>query len=164
MEDIAAYIILFAIGLGVLYAYQYRRLRPRQMPFSVQIYPECILKILVHKQNGKIQTLIFRIIAKKDISVKECQVELIDKKRDFYPINFNEFNGNILPPSTIPKNKYYDAKIAFSEFKEKLTSQDKTFQTFRFVAENELDRKFKTHELTFNKNWTIYRPDSGKYN
>jgi hypothetical protein len=164
VEDIVAYVVLFAIGLGVLYAYQYRRLRPRQTPFSVQIYPECILKILVQKQHGKIQTLIFRVIARKKFYVKECTIELINKKREFHHLNFNEINGSILLSSPIGENKYADAQIPFQEFKTKLESQDKTFQTFRLVVENDSGKKFKTHELTFNKNWTIYKPDSGKYN
>lgn len=164
MEDIVAYIILFSIGLGVLYAYQYRRLRPRETAFSVQIYPECILKILVTKQRGKVQSLIFRLIARKKFSLSDCSVELIDKNREFSHLNFNQINGSTLPPSTIAKHKYADAKLPFDEFKKTLESQDKTFQTFRFVVENNSGKKFKTHELTFNKNWSIYRPDSGKYN
>ena len=161
MEDIAAYIILFSIGLGVLYAYQYRRHKPRQLSFSDQTYPECFLKVLVVKQTGKVKYITLRVIARKDFTVKDVKVELIDINRSFSYLHLNE---KIALPPTIQRGKFADAEILFDEFKSALSKQDKTYQTFRFVVENDSGKIFKTHELTFNKNWTIYRPDSGKYN
>ena len=164
MEDTIAYIILFAIGLGVLYAYQYRRLRPRQMPLSVQVYPECVLKVLVVKQHGKIQSIVIRIIARKELTIKSVSAELIGKSRDFNHFDFSEENSEITLPLSLRKNKYTDVKIPFDDLKKNLISLEIPFRTFRFVFENLAGKKFKTHEFAFNKNWTIYRPDSGKYN
>lgn len=134
------------------------------MPMSVQIFPECMLKILVLKQHGKIQTLVVRIIARKEFKVIDFKVELIDRKREFSYLNFNKNNNSTSFPPGIAKNKFADANIPFEEFKKTLASQEKTFQTFRFVIENDSGKKFKTHELALNKNWTIYKPDTGKYN
>ena len=164
MEDIIAYIILFSIGLGVLYLYQSRRLKPRSLPLTVQIYPECILKIFVFKQHGKAQTFICRIIAKKELEIKQVKLELIDKNRDFHNLHLSENSEAMAIPPIIHKNKYYDIKLPYQEFTEHIASQDKPFKTFRFVVENINGRKFKTHELAFHKNWSIYRPDTGKYN
>lgn len=134
------------------------------MPLSVQVYPECILKVLVIKQHGKIQTLVLRIIARKEIPFKSVSTELIDKKRNFENVYLDRNITQVSFPLTISKNKYLDVKIQFAEFKNHLTSLDKPFRTFRFAVENTSGKKYKTHELAFNKNWVIYRPDSGKYN
>jgi len=122
------------------------------------------LKIFVIKQHGKAQTFVCRIIAKNDIAIKRVSVELIDKKRRFHDLFLNEHNKITTIPTIIHKNKYYDLNIPYQEFTEHLASQDKAFKTFRLVVENKKGKKFKTHELAFHKNWSIYRPDTGKYN
>lgn len=139
-------------------------MRVREIPMSVQIYPECILKILVLKKHSKIQTLVVRIIARKEFRVNGFSVELIDRKREFSYLNFNKNNLSISFPPSIAINKFVDAEIPFEEFKKTLESHEKPIQTFRFVIENDSGKKFKTHELAFNKNWIIYKPDTGRYN
>jgi hypothetical protein len=164
LEDIAAYIILFSFGLGALYLYQSRRNKPREMPYSVQPYPECILKVLVTKLTGKIKSITLKVIARKDLILNDVKIELIDKNREFSHLQINSKVFNLTFPLAISQGKLIELEIPFEDFKAALLEQEKTFQTFRITAETESGKKFKTHELTFNKNWTIYKPDTGKYN
>ena len=53
MEDIIAYIILFVFGFSILFAYQWRKTKKRELSISVQHYADAILEFLVIKQHGK---------------------------------------------------------------------------------------------------------------
>lgn len=165
MEDIVGYVILISVGLGLLYAYQYRRIKVRQLPLSFQIYPEVDLKVFIHKQHGKTSSILFRIIAKKDLIITNLIVELITKKRSFEYFQIKEMVQIPVLPLKLESMKYLDIAIPFEKFKSHITQKNISFKTLRLVAEiGEGNKKFKTHELAFNKNWVIFRPDSGKYN
>lgn len=164
MEDIAAYIILFSIGLGVLYAYQSRRLSPRQFPLSVQTFPECLLTVFVTKQHGKTQTLVVQINARKNLSLGKAFLELIAKDRSINLLPLNTKNKVVEMPDFLSEGQQTEIKLPFEEFSTELKSHGKPFRSFRIVVEDTNGKKYKSHEMAFNKNWSIYRPDSGKYN
>lgn len=164
MGDIAAYILLFSIGIGTLYMYQHRRQQTKHVRLSVQNYPNGILKILMTKKQGKPHLVIVRIMAKKDLSLAGVQLELIDSKRSFHFRHLNELSDNYQLPKAISKNKYFDLNIPYEDFIEILKVDEFRLNSFRFSVENQKGSKYKSHELALNNKGNIYKPDSGRYN
>ena len=164
MGDIAAYILLFSIGIGTLYLYQSRRLKTKHVRLSVQNYPDSILKILMTKKQGKPNFVIVRIMAKKDLALTGVQLELIDSKRKFHFRHLNDLSDNYQIPQAISKSKYFDLNIPYEDFIEILNVDGFRLSSFRFSVENQKGSKYKSHELALNRKGNIYKPDSGRYN
>ena len=162
MEDIAVYIFLLFLGLGGFYLYQTRKAMVKQFPLSIQTYSGCIVKVMLKKQHGKIQQIIVRVIARTGMTLESISVEMIDSTREFYSIGLTDGNNAI--PMSMEKNRYYDMVLPYDDFIKKVKNHDKPFRTFRFAVETGGKKKYKSHELAFNKNLIIYRPDSGRYN
>ena len=162
MEDIAVYLFLLFLGGGGFYLYQTRKAMVKQFPLSEQTYSGCIVKILLKKQHGKVQQIIIRVIARTDLVLENISVELIDKKRDFYIRDVTADSVEL--PLAIEKNRYYDLSLPYDEFARHVGNQERPFRTFRFAVETGGQKKYKSHELAFNKSGIIYRPDSGRYN
>lgn len=164
MGDIAAYILLFSIGIGTLYIYQRRRKSTKHVRLSIQNYSDCILKILLKKKEGKPQFVIVRIMAKNDLALYNSQLEMIDSERNFHIRHLNEISDHYQIPQAISKSKYFDLNIPYEEFIEILKVDGFKLSSFRFSVENQKGKKYKSHELTLNKKGNIYKPDSGRYN
>lgn len=163
MEDIIGYVILFVVGMSVLYAYQWKKSKKRHLPLSIQNYADANLQFSIQKQNGKTQEYLLQIIAKSNIDLNSVTIELINNQRKIEVINIQSI--------AIEKNKVNlvnggEHSFHFApEFLKALLSQtERKFSSFRFVVENEKGKKYKTHELAMNKKWSIYKPDSGTYN
>ena len=164
MGDIAAYILLFSIGFGALYAYQHRRLRTKYVRLSVQHYPECILKVMLEKKQGTQKTIILRIMGKTNLQLSNAQLELIDKDRSFHVILLNEKEPAFSLPPAIDAGRYFDLKMPFDGTVEMIRAEAFKFKTFRFVVENNKGKKYKSHELTINRKGHLYLPYTGRYN
>ena len=164
MGDLIAYIILFSVGIGILSAYQYRRRKPKQVTLSSQFFTDNELRLFLNKQFGKTSFITLRVLAKKDVAIKAVYLELIDNKRSINKLYFNQHNEKLTYPPMITARKYADLNIPYEDFILQLKTHDHPFRTFRFVLEGTGQKKYKTHELSFNKNWVIFKPDSGKYN
>ncbi len=164
MGDIAAYILLFSVGFGALYAYQHRRLRTKYVRLSVQHYPECILKVLLEKKQGKQKTIVLRVIARANLQLSNAQLELIDKNRNFHIIRMHEHDPPYELPPALEAGRYFDLKIPFDGTVEMIRTAGVKFKTFRFVVENPKGKKYKSHELTINRKGHLYPPDTGRYN
>lgn len=164
MGDLAAYILLFSIGIGTLYMYQQKRHRTKYIRLSVQNYPDAVLKILMTKKQGKPNWVIVRILAKKELNLLGTQLEMIDPKRNFLIRQLNEISDKYQIPQSISKSKYFDLKIAYEDFIEILRIDSFKLSSFRFSVENNKGKKYKSHELALNRKGNIYKPDSGYYN
>lgn len=164
MEDILTYVIVFGLIIGGFAFWQFRYSKPRPYILSQQIFPELDLLVLIEKAEGKTKDFLININLKKQLVIKSPYVELIDKKRQSEIVLINEFisTKNQNPEPNKEKNISY--KYSFSEFSDLLKKREFKFKTFRIIIENNSGKIFKSHELAFNKNWIIYRPDSGKYN
>ncbi|MEJ2594977.1 MAG: hypothetical protein P8100_07600 [bacterium] len=164
MGDIAAYILLFSIGFGALYAYQHRRLRTKHVRLSVQHYNDCILKILLEKLHGKQQSIIVRIMARKDLELKNVQLELIDRQRNFHNIHLDSGYPDFVIPESLGSTKYFDLKLPYESIEEMIRASEFPTKRFRFAVEHKRGKKFKSHELAINRKGHIYKPDTGHYN
>jgi len=162
MEDAISYIIVFGLIIGGVAFWQFRISKARPYMLSRQFFPELNLYLLIEKQEGKTKEFIIKIDFKKKTQLIPTVVELIDKNRNHEIIGLDTLkNSN----TDKPENKSsINSKYSFSEFSQLLKNCGFKFKTFRIVIENENGKKFKSHELAFNKRWTIYLPDSGKYN
>ena len=156
--------ILFVFGLGALYLYQWRKEKVRMFPLSEQIYPELILTVLIIKQSGEIKSVILRVEAKKEMILKKILVDLISHENKFYSVALNDVIEENPLPLKLPAGKPFDFKLEMTDLKNEITGQSVKFNAFRLVAQNDDGKKFKSHRLAFNKRWSVFRPDTGKYN
>jgi hypothetical protein len=162
--DFVGYIMMFLFGLGVLGIYQYNKSKQRVLPLSRQRYPNLVLEILVTKQHEKTRQLVVRVTALKKTQISRMYIELIGKNRTISRIGFAEKEIKADETTTAIPGQPFEIIIPLEEFKNYLNSQGIPFLTFRFVVDALPNFKHKTHELAFNRNWNIFRPDSGRYN
>ncbi len=164
MEEIIGYVIIFVVGLSVLYAYQWKKSKKRELPLSVQQYADVLLELLIQKQHGKTQELLLKVTAKTDVTLAHVSIELININRQ---IDILKLQGIFKQPNdiiTLEKGMQHIFHFVPESLKKFISEQGKAFRTFRFVVENDNGKKYKTHEMAFNKNWSIFKPDSGRYN
>lgn len=164
MEDVLTYVIVFGLIIGGFAFWQFRYGKPRPYLLSHQVFPEFQLFLFIEKSEGKTKDFIIKIDQKKQIETKYPIVELIGKKRELEIIQLKDSIHNKNKSSKSLNNLSVEYKYSFNEFRNLLINSDFSFKSFRVSIENNSGRKFKSHELAFNKSWTIYRPDSGKYN
>ena len=164
MEDIVAYVLLLVFGAGAVYLYYGRKAMVKEFPLSVQTYSGSALKVLLQKQHGKIRYITLTLVAGKELQVKNISVELIDAKREFSELNLNREIETLKLPAIINRDQAFSLQLPYDDFRDQLLMPGNKFRTFRFVVETDGNKKFKSHELAFNRSMTIYRPDSGRYN
>lgn len=164
MDSIIGYVVLFVVGLIVLYAYRWRKIKKRDLVLSKQSYADAIMDVLVQKHQGKTQKIILRIAAKKDLQIQGVSVELISNKREFKAFKFHSDTGQSEKQILLKKNNQHHYHFEHDFLKKFIIDQGKEFKTFRLVVENDKGKKYKSHELAFNSNWSLFKPDSGKYN
>lgn len=164
MEDVLTYIIVFGVFIGGVAVWHIRRSKPRPYILSVQRYPELEIQIIVRKQDGKTNDFVVQIYTGIDTQLANIYIELLSAKRESEQVAGGLLSDHIHLPLHIPKKQKIELVYPFLSLKKYLTDQDFAFKTFRVVVMTENQKKIKSHELAFNKNWVIYRPDSGKYN
>lgn len=164
MEDALTYIVVFGLIIGGVAIWQIRRSKSRPYVLSFQRYPELEMQVIVRKQEGKTKDFVIQILAEQNKILNKISIELISKTRAFESLDEGLINSHIKLPLAISKNQTVEFVYPFLTFKKYLTGQSFSFKTFRVVLQTDDKKKFKSHEMAFNKNWVIYRPDSGKYN
>jgi len=162
MEDILTYVIVFGLIIGGVAFWQFRNSKPRPYLLSQQVFPELKLFLIIEKSDGKTKDFIIKFINNEHIETLSPLVELINEKRDSEIIELDSFLKGEAEINTNEDSFIY--KYSFSKFSQLLKDNSFNFKTFRIVIPAKNGRKFKSHELAFNKRWTIYLPDSGKYN
>ncbi len=162
--DFVGYIIMFLFGLGVLGIYQYNKSKTKTLPLSIQRYPGLILEVLIIKQLAKTKNLVVKVTPITGIEISRMYIELIGKKREINKVGFAEKEISNDETTTALPGQPVEIAIPLEEFKTYLNSKEIPFLTFRFVVDVLPNNKHKTHELAFNKNWNIFKPDSGRYN
>ena len=162
--DFVGYVVMFLLGLGVLGVYQYNKSREKILPLSIQRYPNLILEVFIKKQHAKTKNLVIKVSPKKEVEISRMYIELIGKKREMKKIGFAETVLEDKETTTTFPDKPVEIVIPLEEFKSYLITKEIPFRTFRFVVDALPNNKYKTHELAFNRNWNIFKPDSGKYN
>jgi len=164
MEDILTYIIVFGVIIGGVAIWQLRRSKARPYVLSTQNYPELQLRVIIQKQEGKTKDFIIEITGLQALNVNSLFIELISKARSFAKIDAGLIHKNLDLPIFIQQNQVVQFIYPFDSFKKYLESSDFKFTSFRVVVEDGNEKKYKSHAMAFNKNWVIYRPDTGRYN
>ncbi len=162
MEDALTYIIVFGLIIGGFAFWQFRYSKPRPYLLSQQMFPELNLSLLIEKTEGKTKEFIIKLDLKTQMETDPPNVELIDKNRIIEIVSLDTLLKDI--GSTHKNKSSIIYKYSFTDFNKLLKNNDFSFKTFRLVIDSKMGKKFKSHELAFNKTWTIYRPDGGKYN
>lgn len=158
-----SFIIVFAILIIGVIIWQLGS-NTHYLRLSKQEYPELSLEVLITKKERKIQELVIRIHAKKDIIIEQIKIELISQKRDFDYINSIEVLDSNPFPILIQPSASSHISFPFEELKDLITARDTESVSFRVVVESKEDKVYKSHELKFDKFWKIYKLDSGRYN
>jgi hypothetical protein len=164
MEDILTYLIVFGLIIGGVAVWQFRRGKPRPYILSIQYYPELQLRVLVQKQEGKTKDLAVHLQSTQTMGLQDVFVELISKSRNFERVALSRVHTSHEFPLTLKAGQSVTFTYPFDAFKHHLQHNAFSFKTFRLVAEDLNGKKYKSHELAFNKNWVIYRPDTGTFN
>jgi hypothetical protein len=164
MEDILTYVIVFGLIIGGVAVWQLRRSKPRPYLLSTQNYPELQLKIIIQKQEGKTKDFVIELKSAQQLSIRNVYIELISKTREFKKIEDGLINDHLELPLSLQPNQNAQLIYPFDSLRNHLQNRQFAFQSFRVVLEDLNRKKFKSHEMAFNKNWVIYRPDTGRYN
>lgn len=163
MEDILTYVIVFGIIIAGVAIWQFRYAKPRPYWLSHQIYPNLQLWVMVQKKDGKHSNLLVKTEYLPNLEFTDFEAELINSKRDSISISLiNDATTNHSVLSSGKNETSY--QLDFSSFRNKLQRNDFKFKSFRIKITDKQNNTFKSHELAFNKNWTIYKPDTGNYN
>lgn len=162
MTDIITYVVVFGLLITGVIVWQVRYGKPRPYWLSHQVFSEIKLWIYVEKKDGKHKFIIIKTEQDKKIKTYPPAVELINASREKLKVTIPVTEPRI---SKITENKItIEYKYDFTNFSKVLNNNDFKFSTFRISIENANGQMYKSHELAFNKRWTIFRPDSGKYN
>jgi len=162
MTDIVTYIVVFGLVISAVIVWQVRYGKPRPYWLSHQVFPDLKLWILVEKKDGKHKSLIIKTEQDSNIEIKAPSVELINISREKLKVEIPKINPKIYKSS---ENKMtFEYKYEFANFSKALKNNNFKFSTFKISLENNNGQMYKSHELAFDKRWTIFRPDSGKYN
>jgi len=164
MEDILTYIIVFGLIIGGVAVWQVRKGKARPYILSTQNYPGLQLSVIVQKQEGKTKDFVILLNSRQEQTLKTVYIELISSNRKFEKIDDGLINENIDFPLSLQQNQNAKFVYPFETFKKYLQKSKFKFKSFRVVVEDIQNKKYKSHEMAFNKNWVIYRPDTGKYN
>ena len=119
---------------------------------------------LVREHKAPITSGGKKVTAKTDVALVHVSMELIGKNRQIDIIKLQEISNQTNDIVPLEKGMKHIFNFVPDSLKKFITEQGKAFRTFRFVVENDNGKKYKTHELAFNKNWSIFKPDSGRYN
>jgi len=78
-----SYIIVFVILIIGVLIWQLSQSRSRQFTLSKQIFPDLDLLVIIAKKERKIQDVIVRVEAKKELNLLHIRCELISENREF---------------------------------------------------------------------------------
>ncbi|RLD32418.1 MAG: hypothetical protein DRI88_00485 [Bacteroidetes bacterium] len=159
-----SYIIVFVILIIGVLIWQLSQSRSRQFTLSKQIFPDLDLLVIIAKKERKIQDVIVRVEAKKELNLLHIRCELISENREFTYIDSSEISESIHLPYRIQKQTGFDAIFPFQGLKEVFADKTSSMNTFRMVVVLEHNKTYKSHELALSKYWKIYKADTGKYN
>ncbi len=164
MENTITYIVITILMVLTIAFYNYKKKRIRQFLLSQQHYPELNINIYIEKNQGDISAAIVSITANKDIIITDIKVEVISKKREFNYYSLQKIVNDNSVPLKLSTGVSAKFTVPFIDFKSLLMDGEYPFKTFRFLVASNNKRLFKSHEMGFDKRWTIYRPDTGSYN
>ncbi len=159
-----SYIIVFVILIIGVLIWQLSQSRSRQFTLSKQIFPDLDLLVIIAKKERKIQDVIVRVEAKKELNLLHIRCELISENREFTYIDSSEISESIHLPYRIQNQTGFDAIFPFQGLKEVFADKTSSMSTFRMVVVLEHHKTYKSHELALSKYWKIYKADTGKYN
>ena len=163
MESTVSYIVIAALIVISVYVYNLRKNRISTFSISIQQFPALILIIKIKKNKGRIEDIIIEIQSKSQLEIISTKAELISKTRDFNYYDLQNI-AELKLPLNLEKGKSRHIILSFNSFKSLLMDGEHPFRTFRFTITDSSGKKYKSHELGFNKKWVLYKPDSGHYN
>jgi hypothetical protein len=158
------YLIVFGILIIGVLIWQARQSKLRIFNLSKQVFPELNLLTLTSKKEGKIREVIVRTNAKKEITIRQVNFELISPKREFIYIPSTELAESVTLPHLMHNETILELSFPYERLKETMKEKMPVMNSFRVVLELDNGKVFKSHELTISKYWNIHKADTGKYN
>ena len=157
MEDIISYIIVFGLIITFTWIYFSKKEKGKRFSLTKKEYSFGSIEVWVEKKGSDIVSLAIDIVFGKDnYQADSIFVDLIDKDRNIETLK--------IPLEIIIKDRKDSFVIDYSGFSKLVKEKQNSFETFRFTAELPESRKLKTGWMAFNKRWSLYVPDTGKYN
>ena len=157
MEDIISYIIVFGLIITFTWIYFSKKEKGKRFSLTRKDYSFGSIEVWVEKKGSDIVSLAVEIISGKDVyQTDSLFVDLMDKKRNIETLQ--------IPQEIIINDRKESFVIDYIGFSNLVKENQNSFETFRFTAEFPDSRKLKTGWMAFNKRWSLYVPDTGKYN
>ncbi len=155
MQDILTYVIIFGLLIVFTYVFLSNKEKTKQFVLSQKDYSFGSLKVLVEKQNKEIKSLIVNPYIKQgNETVLDITAEVTLKNKETLVI---DLAGNIIETEA-------GISIPFTKFTEMFQEMTNKLEYFKIVITFASNKKLKSGNLAFNKKWSIYTPDTGKYN
>ena len=154
MEDILGYIIIFGLLIAFTWIYFSKKEKRKEFSLTNKKYSFGSIDLLVRKKASEIECLLLKINPAS--SNAEIVLDLIKSNRTV--------DSLLIPPDLIVEENTENYCILFDELKMFLKDKTGTFDSFRFVIILKNNNKLKTGILAFNKRYSVYIPDTGRYN
>jgi len=164
MQDWITYGAVILLIVLTTYLYQRQKLKVKKFILAKMYYSFGRVEIVILKQSSVIKSLIIRTHLKENANFDKKDYYLEIKKNDDDKILLNFSDNEIL--NSLSDLKANQLSIKFSEFKTFLNSFEieKKNKKFRFIIKHQAFQSIKTPYLALNQRWSLYVPDSGKYN
>ncbi len=154
MEDILGYIIIFGLLIAFIWIYFSKKEKRKEFSLTKKNYSFGSINLLIRKKASEIECLLLQV--NPATSNAEILLELIKSNRTVETF--------LLPQELIIKENTENYCILFEELKTYLKNKAGIFDSFRFVIILKNNNKLKTGILAFNKRYSVYIPDTGRYN
>jgi hypothetical protein len=157
MEDIISYIIVFGLIITFTWIYFSKKEKGKRFSLTKKEYSFGSIEVWVEKKGSDIVSLAVEIVSgKDDYQPDSLFVDLMDKNRNIEALP--------IPSEIVIAERKDNFVIDYSGFSKLIKENQNSFETFRFTAGLPDSRKLKTGWMVFNKRWSLYVPDTGKYN
>jgi hypothetical protein len=164
METTIGYIVIFGLGLVFAVFYLFGKKKQRLLPIAQENYPQVRITVLITKEKRKVTALILELFpVKQNLTLNRIELELADPERRKKIINLNPFLSSGKTQELIPGKKM-QYLLEMDDFLKISETAGFPYETFRLVAVNAQNKKFKSHLLAYHPRWGIFKADSGKYN
>ncbi len=162
MEDIITYIFIF--GLIIIFTWFYLGKRENKKSFSLgkKYYAYVDIDVIIVKKSSQIEKILIRLSPFPGINLKseDLIMESVEPNGTgiIKKIEVFEALGKDL---SINNNEFH---IGFPALKQYLMAENLDKNNFRFVVKLNSTKNLKTVLLALNKKWSVYVPDTGRYN
>lgn len=157
MGENISLIIIMLVVLGVSSFWILRKEKEKVYLLSNQVFPELNLHIFNRKIQNKTRKLEVKIVANKLINIQQINIELINKQREIFQIEFPLNYLKVVFPVKLLAGESCQFTAFIEVVKQTFIDSENKPKTFRVAVESVEKKKFKSHELIFTKKWDLVR-------